>query len=98
MFEEITQLNKERKRLDEYEAVNSTRRDPKKSLNRLSTFVDEVHDIMMTLKIKDIMQHYWTIIEEKTETLNDLTKMMTTIKLIPPYILPNAVREQWDEE
>ena len=36
MFKEITELNEERIRLDEYEELNAARRDPKKSLNRLS--------------------------------------------------------------
>ena len=93
MFKEITELNEERKRINQDEAVHSIRLDPKKSLNRLSIFVDEVHDIMMTLKIKDVMQYYWEITEGKIEALNDLTKMMTTIKLIPPSILPRAIRE-----
>ena len=36
MFKEITELNDERIRLDEYDELNAARRDPKKSLNRLS--------------------------------------------------------------
>ena len=65
MFKEITELNIERMRIDEYEEQQLIRPDLKKSLTRLSTFVDEVHDILMTLDIRAVMRTYWAVMEEK---------------------------------
>ena len=98
MFKEITELNDERIRLDEYDELNAARRDPKKSLNRLSQFVDEVHDILMTVNIKEIMRSYWATIEKKAQVIGDLTKNMATIKLIPPSLLNKDVRAVYELE
>ena len=65
MFKEITEMNIERMRIDEYEERHLLRPNPKKSLIRLTTFVDEVHDILKTLNIRAIMRIYWSVMEEK---------------------------------
>ena len=56
MFKEIKELNDERLRLDKNDQANMTKYDPKRALNRLSTYVDEVHDILTTLDIRQIMK------------------------------------------
>ena len=98
MFKEIQELNDERKRIDDHEEQHAVRKDPKKSLNRLTVFVDEVHDILMTLNIKQIMRNYWDIIEEKGQSLGDLCKNIAIIKLIPPSLLPKDIRLIFEHE
>ena len=84
MFKEIKELNEERLRLDKNDKANMTKYDPKRALNRLSTFVDEVHDILTTLDIRQIMKNYLTSVEEKVQDVGDLVMELANIKLIPP--------------
>ena len=84
MFKEIKELNEERLRLDKNDKANMTKYDPKRALNRLSTFVDEVHDILTTLDIRQIMKNYLTSVDEKVQDVGDLVMELASIKLIPP--------------
>ena len=84
MFKEIKELNEERLRLDKNDKANMTKYDPKRALNRLSTFVDEVHDILTTLDIRQIMKNYLTSVDEKVQDVGDLVMELANIKLIPP--------------
>ena len=67
-------------------------------MNRLTVFVDDVHDIMMTLDIKTIMKNYIATIEEKMNYLAELSKELAAIKIIPPSILPEDVKEAFEQE
>ena len=58
LFQEIMELNRERRRKDEEEVRIRTRVDPRKALTRLSNFVDEVHDIMLALDVRQIFKKY----------------------------------------
>ncbi len=89
MFREIHELNEERVRLDKYDATHMSKYDPKKSLHRLSTFVDEVHDILLTLDIKQIMKNYQQSVDEKVRAVGDLCVELANIKLIPPSLIPS---------
>ena len=92
MFKEITELNNERMRMDRYEEQHSVRRDAKKTLNRLSGFVDEVHDILVTLDVKQLMKGYWKVMDEKAHQVSDLVANMAQVRLIPPALLPKESR------
>ena len=89
MFKEIKQLNEERLRLDKNDLANMTRYDPKRALNRLSGFVDEVHDILITLDIRQIMKDYLKSVDEKVHDVSDLVIELANIKLIPPSQIPS---------
>ena len=62
----------------------------------MTVFVDEVHDIMMTLDVKTIMKNYMATLDEKMEQLGELSKELATIKVIPPSILPPDVRQAFE--
>lgn len=83
---------------DQKEKENSLIIDSKKALKRLTVFVDEVHDIMMTLDIKTIMKNYIATIDEKMMFLGELSKELATIKVIPSSILPADIRESFEQE
>ena len=65
MFREIVDLTEDKNQRDLQEQRTSHRIDPKKALGRLTTFVDEVHDILMTLDVRSIMKNYMATIEER---------------------------------
>ena len=52
LFQEILDLNRERKRQDREEARYKKKPNPKKQLTRLTEFIDEVHDIMLALDVR----------------------------------------------
>ena len=64
----------------------------------MTVFVDEVHDILMTLDVKTIMKNYMDALDEKTELIGELSKELATIKVIPPSILPPDVKQSFDLE
>ena len=98
MFKEIIDLTEEMHFQDQKEKENSLIIDSKKALKRLTVFVDEVHDIMMTLDIKTIMKNYIATIDEKMMFLGELSKELATIKVIPSSILPADIRESFEQE
>ena len=98
MFREIIDLTEEMHFQDQKEKEKSLVIDPKKALKRLTVFVDEVHDIMMTLDIKTIMKNYVATIDEKMMFLGELSKELATIKVIPTTILPADLRESFEQE
>ena len=98
MFREIIDLTEEMHFQDQKEKEKSLVIDPKKALKRLTVFVDEVHDIMMTLDIKTIMKNYVATIDEKMLFLGELSKELATIKVIPTSILPADLKESFEQE
>ena len=72
MFQEIMELERERRRKDAVEARNSLRVDPRKALTRLCNFVDEVHDIMLALNVRQIFKKYQLVVEEKGTIVTEM--------------------------
>ena len=88
MFQEILDLNRERKRLDREEKRYKLKPDPKTQLVRLSEFIDEVHDIMLALDVRSIFKKYCLVIQEKETIVSDLVGEMVKMGLIEESVLP----------
>ena len=98
MFQEILDLNRERKRLDREEKRYKLKPDPKTQLVRLSEFIDEVHDIMLALDVRQIFKKYCLVIQEKETIVTDLVGEMVKMGLIEESVLPQQVIEAYEKK
>ena len=98
MFQEILDLNRERKRLDREEKRYKLKPDPKTQLVRLSEFIDEVHDIMLALDVRQIFKKYCLVIQEKETIVTDLVGEMVKMGIIEESVLPQQVIEAYEKK
>jgi len=75
-------LNDERARVDAEEARTLIKPDHRKQLDRLSTYVEDVHEIMLSLNVQNIFSTYQLVIDAKTNLLTDLLQELRTIGII----------------
>ena len=94
MFQEILELEGERRRKDAAEARNSLRVDPRKALTRLSNYVDEVHDIMLALNVRQLFKKYQLVVQEKGAIAGELIGEMVRLGLVDPSVLPEHILAQ----
>ena len=94
MFQEIIELNGERRRKDEEETRTRTKVDPRRALTRLCKFVDEVHDIMLALNVRQIFKKYQLVVEEKGNMVTDIIDELVNVGLVSKSVLPEHILKQ----
>ena len=57
-------------------------------MDRLTEFVDEVHDIMLALDIRSIFKKYCLVVQEKETVVSDLVGEMVKMNLIDESVVP----------
>lgn len=89
LFSEIFQLNEERLRKDAEDAETMVNEDPKRALQRLSNYCDDMHNIFVELEIKKIFDNFIQTVEDKEKMALALSLELADIGLVSQQHLSN---------
>ena len=81
LFSEIYHLNAERLRLDA-EDLQKFEPDPRRPLQRLATYCDDLHKVFVQLDIKTLFDYYTKTQEDKTKLIQALVLELSDLGLI----------------
>jgi hypothetical protein len=82
LFSEIFQLNEERLSKDAEDAENMVNDDPKRALQRLSNYCDDMHKIFVELDIKKIFDNFIQTVDDKEKMALALSLELADIGLV----------------
>ena len=92
-MKELFELHQERIRADDHQDKNYIVPDEKKKIARVTKFIKEFHDMIVTVDWRQILKVYQSVINIKEDTITKLTKDLGLLGLIDKSTMPKRNEE-----